>query len=132
MPHFRPVGGGAQVWTRINSFRIFPSGRDTLERRPSVTSPTRIVGREPRPVCPAPVVVSVPYKPFCSWTTSACLLSKCGTLSRSRPYVSQKNVPFLGMSGELSAVRPLKRLRRVFCLGWAWDKVPTLVAGREN
>lgn len=38
---------------------ISPSCRDALELWPSVTSPTGIVGREPRFVCPVSVVVSV-------------------------------------------------------------------------
>lgn len=117
--------------------RILPPCRDALELWPSRTSLTGIVGRELRFVCPVSCCHLSDEKHFASprplfvsfWNVEFChiFIVEFDTVM----FLHLGNMTFLRIS-KSSAFRKLKCLRRGLSLSWAWDKMLTLLAGREN
>lgn len=129
-PHISKTHVG-EVRTRS---RISPSCRDALELWPSRTSLTGIVGRELRFVCPVCCChlsdekhFASPRPPFEMLNFARFCIVEFDTIM----FLHLGNMTFLRI-WKSSAFRKLRCLRRGLSLSWAWDKMLTLVAGREN
>lgn len=111
---------------------ISPSRRDALELWPSATSPDRDRGKGASVCLPRLCCRVSAEKHFFSSTTSACPLLKFGIFSAC--VVTFHKCRFSsGCRSRPTFRKALNVHVAVLCLGFgAWDKMPTLAAGREN